>query len=217
MRFALVDGQRRTAEPGQRAQCPQCDAEVIAKCGPLVTWHWAHKVLDCDPWSEPMTQWHLDWQSRYPTDMCEVTIGQHRADVCSADRVIEFQHSAIGADEIRERERFYGRMVWVFDAVDARLDERLLIRPGKPRPGKRDNPRYASFRWKHPRKSIRAAWCPVYLDLGHGWLLQVRRHIGEHPPYGGWGLLVSHDEFVASTLPLLTSAGTGSAKRGEQP
>lgn len=81
MRLALVDGERSPAWPKLVGHCPVCCGEVIAKCGPVNVWHWAHKAANCDTWAERDTQWHVDWQSRFPTDWCEIPIGDHRADV----------------------------------------------------------------------------------------------------------------------------------------
>ena len=88
--------------------------------------------------AEPMSAWHLSWQAHAPADRREVVIGAHRADVVAPDgSVVEIQHSAIGTDEIREREAFYaffGAMTWIFDAREAYEDQRLDVRrPRDPR------------------------------------------------------------------------------------
>lgn len=51
----------------------------------------------------------------------------HRADVLTPKGVIEFQKSSISTKEIREREQFYGRMVWVIDAVDFNLEKSTCL------------------------------------------------------------------------------------------
>jgi hypothetical protein len=116
VRWAESQGNRVEATPNQKASCPCCGGEVLAKCGEVVTWHWAHKSRDCDPWSEPESEWHREWKSLFPREMQEVVIGPHRADVLSPRGVIELQHSSISAAEIRKREQFYEKMVWVIDA-----------------------------------------------------------------------------------------------------
>jgi hypothetical protein len=46
-----------------------------------------------------------------------------RADIVTASGVVvELQHSPISAETIAEREAFYGRMVWVFDAREWPLE-----------------------------------------------------------------------------------------------
>ena len=200
MMLALVDGDRTHAQPKLTGHCPHCAGEVIAKCGPINAWHWAHKTADCDTWAESFTQWHADWQELFPPDSCEISIGNHRADVRSpTGLVIELQHSHLSADEIRERENHYGRMLWVFDTIDAYEQNRLWLRR-KRKPGvhwyddiggeDRYEPDrgYRSFRWKHPRRSLLHCARPVFLDLGNGQLLELKK-LYPNAPYGGWGYL----------------------------
>ncbi len=119
MLYATVNGERMLPQPRSRGTCPTCKSDVVAKCGRLVTWHWAHAVgAECDPWSEPIGPWHLSWQSLVTPDRVEVVMGPHRADVLAHDDVvIELQHSSIDADSIAARESFYGNMIWLFDAT----------------------------------------------------------------------------------------------------
>lgn len=169
------EGNRITAEQGRKAVCPVCRAVTVAKCGKIIAPHWAHQSRkDCDPWYEPETQWHIDWKNRFPKVCQEVVMGNHRADVRLPTGVIEFQNSPISADEIIERERFYGNMVWVVNAEKRRGNIDFRERNG-----------YVSFRWKRPQVSWFFARCPVILDLGVYlfWIKQL------HPltPCGGWG------------------------------
>lgn len=189
MMSAIVDEVKVGAFPGGLGACPICGADVRAKCGSMVTWHWAHVAgPDCDEWSEPDSAWHLGWQLLVDRWRREVVIGNHRADLIAADMtVVELQHSTISAQEIAEREKFYGRMVWVFDAIDAYRDERLYI-------SRRLGGDKVTFRWKHPRKTVAACRRPVLLDLGDSRLLSVKR-IHPAAPCGGWGRLLSRDAF----------------------
>jgi hypothetical protein len=119
MQYAMKDGSRILATKGGKAQCPQCGGNVLAKCGSIMAHHWAHLSADCDPWAEPMTDWHLGWQSLVPPENREVVMSPHRADIRLNDGlVVEIQHSPISAEEIREREKFYKNMIWIFDARD---------------------------------------------------------------------------------------------------
>ena len=112
--YANQDGTRTTAVPHLTATCPSCDHPVVAKCGSIVTWHWAHQArADCDPWAEPDSEWHHRWQDAAPPHQREVIIGNHRADIVTGDgAVVELQHSTISPEEIAEREAHYGRMWW---------------------------------------------------------------------------------------------------------
>jgi hypothetical protein len=117
------DGAKVLATPGALASCPGCDDKLIAKCGEIVVWHWAHHAHpDCDTWFEPESEWHMGWKRCFDPEQVEVVIGPHRADAVARNTVIEFQHSLISTREIREREDFYvdniGAMVWVFDAAE---------------------------------------------------------------------------------------------------
>lgn len=195
MLIANVDGQRSFANPESIGRCDICDSEVIPKCGRIVTWHWAHKTLeDCDTWAESITQWHADWQSRFPKEMREIPIGKHRADILlSNGRVLEFQHSGISVDQIEEREAHYGDMIWIFDAVEAancgRID--LRIKDWNVSPGLR----HCSFRWRHPRLSVFYCRKPVFFDIGDSRILHLRR-LYPDAPHGGWGTVYPLDRFL---------------------
>jgi competence CoiA-like predicted nuclease len=117
--FAIVDGRKQHALPEQRAQCPNCDGTVVAKCGEIRVWHWAHEAVDCDPWAEGESEWHLGWKKHADVDHTEVVVEKdgkrHRADVlCRNSAVLELQAGAISFDEIRAREDFYKYMAWLF-------------------------------------------------------------------------------------------------------
>lgn len=159
MMYAIAGGNRGrvTATPGARETCPGCFANVIAKCGEINQWHWAHeKGSDCDSWSEPESDWHLGWKEGVRPRNCEVVKPPHRADiVADDDRVIELQHSSIDPETIHERESFYGDMIWVFDAEDFfdRLDFSYDARD------------FFWFRWKAKRKSILTCRKAVFFDF----------------------------------------------------
>jgi hypothetical protein len=184
MIYAHFNGVPMPAFPDAAATCPICRQSVRAKCGQIITWHWAHiSTVDCDTWAEADSEWHRSWQNLVPVERREVTIGNHRADILTADGgVVEVQHSTLSPDEIREREDFYGlRMCWIFDATNAFTEERIDLRR-KPN----SDPNYRTFRWKHPRKSIGACRRPVFLDLGDDQILRIGR-IHLTTPCGGWG------------------------------
>ncbi len=123
MKYALVDNERREAEPKMRGICPVCSQPVIAKCGEYKINHWAHVAhADCDKWWESETDWHRAWKNNFAPEWQEVimrdaeTGEKHVADVQTSDGlVIEFQHSSIKPEKQRSREAFYKKMVWVVD------------------------------------------------------------------------------------------------------
>lgn len=147
---------------GARALCPLCRSPVMAKCGEIVEDHWAHVSLaECDSWSEGESAWHRGWKDRFPKDWRERTVGPHRADVRATNGfVVELQSSSIDPAAIRDREDFYGRMCWVFDASEAFNAGRLAFERGE-------------FKWSHCRRSVEACRKPVLLCLGDGRLLEL--------------------------------------------
>ena len=151
--YALVDGQKRLPEKGLRGTHGPCGRPMISKCGPLLVDHWAHMAgANCDPWHEGISDWHREWQDCVQEEFVEVDKGPHVADIVGIGNcVIELQHSSISADEIAERERFYGNMVWVFDATER--FEMVTV-------GRRTF--FAFRRTKH----IEACSKPVFLDFG---------------------------------------------------
>ena len=158
MRWANTGQGRSLAIPGTSGVCPACSGSVLAKCGEIVSWHWAHKAKDCDPWSEPESEWHRGWKARFPSDWQEIVIGPHRADVKTPFGVLEFQKSSISLATIKEREQFYGAMAWVLDASEWALMVQdsygMTLAKG-----------YA--RWLWPRKCWQLSSTPLFLDMGN--------------------------------------------------
>ena len=200
MRYALdlVTAERIDATPSMSGTCPHCGARVIAKCGAIVTWHWAHIAADCDSWAEPDSSWHREWQGRFPEHMREVRWADHRADVLTPRGVVEIQHSNLSPAEIDERERVYGRMVWIWDATEAYAAGRIDLRRKDGRP---DN--WRSFRWKHARKSLAFCQYPTLIHLAPGKVLRLGRMFPKAPT-GGWGWLITEDDAVASMTGRMT-------------
>lgn len=172
MLLALRGGERVPATPDGWATCPTCDEELLPKCGSIVAWHWAHLANDCDPWSEPESQWYLDWKAY--ASRCEVTMKQegvhHRADIVTKNNVVvELQHGYLPVSKIRERELFYRRMIWLYDA--RRWFDRLHFG------------RYG-FWWKHGAKGKCATTSPLYWDIGEEVWRVLIANIGGRVPVG---------------------------------
>lgn len=131
MKFANVNGVRCEAQPKMRGECPDpnCGATVVAKCGELKMWHWAHLgARNCDAWWEPETPWHRSWKNSFPVECQEVRHSGSDGEVHIADvrtkngAVLEFQHSSISREERVSRERFYSPMMWVVDGCRLKRD-----------------------------------------------------------------------------------------------
>ena len=124
MRFAVFENNRIEATPGATGTCPSCENNLVAKCGPKKVWHWAHKGRrHCDHWWENETEWHRAWKNQFNLDWQEVPARDDEGELHIADvktpngLVIEFQHSAIKAEEVRIRTQFYGEIIWIVDAT----------------------------------------------------------------------------------------------------
>lgn len=109
--------------------CPICGSPVIPKAisSKAVHPYFSHLSSPCtDDWHSDMSEWHYAWQERFPVETREVVLERdgvkHRADVLIKNRVIEFQHSPISAEEFNARNEFYSscgfRVIWIFDMTD---------------------------------------------------------------------------------------------------
>ena len=128
MKYALVNDERQEPQPGLIGKCQCCNSTVIAKCGNLRIWHWAHKTkVECDLWWEE-SDWHRVWKEQFPKEWQEVihkaeNNEKHIADVkTDQGLVIEFQHSRLNPQERVAREIFYQNMVWVVDGTRLKRD-----------------------------------------------------------------------------------------------
>ena len=177
MKFALVDGERREAQPGLPAKCPGCGGAMIPKCGErrLRVWHWAHRgTHTCDYLREPETEWHRAWKNKFPEDWQEKPHRsedgeKHIADV-KTDRgiVIEFQHSFLHRDERESREKFYQNMVWVVDGLRRVRDRKRFFASLKERSLLKAKP--LTFSLSSNEGALLRDWVdsrnPVFFDFG---------------------------------------------------
>ncbi|WP_412099002.1 competence protein CoiA [Defluviimonas sp. D31] len=120
MKFANIEGVRVEPFPNAHGTCPHCGEAVIAKCGNLRVWHWAHKSKQhCDRWWEPETEWHRRWKNQFPVEWQEqgrrAESGElHVADVLTPHGlVLEFQHSAIKREQVQTRINFHKNICWI--------------------------------------------------------------------------------------------------------
>jgi hypothetical protein len=163
MIWGIKDNERIKAEPNKKAFCDVCSGELIPKCGKIKVWHWAHKSTeDCDLWSEPESEWHINWKNKFPKECQEVKIGIHRADIKHNDLVIELQNSSISPDEIKQREDYYKKMIWLFNGK--KLCAGIELRQ------KEEDKYFGSegiytFRWRMPPKSLWACKHPIIIHM----------------------------------------------------
>ncbi len=140
------NGERVTIEEAVKSEkyiCPDCHSELIQKRGSVNIHHFAHTAGgDCDSWSE-MTEWHLEWQNQFQEQYREITLGEHRADIKVDDYIIEFQHSPISEDDLKERINFYthyGKLIFLFDLREKNIYSNRWRRN--------------TFIWKYPSRTI---------------------------------------------------------------
>ena len=112
--------------------------KVVAKRGNIRVHHYSH-LNSCSCGSGDMSSWHIEFQDRARKECQEVRLMDKETGKCThiADTLIpssaldymisdgckgyaiEYQHSPMNMDVIRERERFYTglgyHLVWVFD------------------------------------------------------------------------------------------------------
>jgi len=198
MKFALVDGQRREAQPFLAGECPACGSRMIAKCGEVRDDHWAHKTkCTVDRWWEPEGEWHRAWKSHFPESWQEIVHStengeKHIADVKTDHGwVIEFQHSAIKPEERRSRDAFYGKLVWVVDGLRRQRDKLRFVKAWEDgtRIGSRND---LKMLWRYDGALLRE-WAdsqgPVFFDFGEEqtlwWLIatpnDVWVYVGQFP------------------------------------
>lgn len=130
MKYALVNNQRQEAQSGLTGICPICKSSLLAKCGTVRINHWAHRgKLNCDPWWENETEWHRAWKDEFPKDwqeyiQCADSGEKHIADIKTDQGwVLEFQHSKIDLNELKAREAFYQKLIWIVDGTRRKRDK----------------------------------------------------------------------------------------------
>ena len=198
MKFAIVDGEKRSPNKGVRGNCQYCGGQMVAKCGRFRMWHWAHMPRrDCDSWSGPETEWHRAWKGHFPADWQEVVHtdeysgDRHIADVKTPHGlVIEFQHSVMDLEELVSREEFYRNMIWVVDGDRGSLDP-SYFNLGLSWEPMRFRPLVHLVQWWGQSRLVHRwadASVPVYFDFG---------------PEGLWRLLwFRHEDSVGAFSPL---------------
>lgn len=184
MKFAFINEQRQEAQPSLLGSCLACGHPMLAKCGKVRIWHWAHKGnRTCDPWWENETEWHRAWKGHFPVDWQEVVQQdksgeRHIADVkTDLGWVVEFQHSYIKPEERQSRDNFYSKLVWVVDGSRRKSDRVQFINAWNQGTLVGNNPRLR--RTLSDKSVLLREWvdsrAPVFFDFGEeqllGWLL----------------------------------------------
>jgi len=154
MRYALDETNEQIdayeADKTTSYHCPICSGAVVPRQGECNSWHFAHVNACEDDWSYDMSEWHMEWQNKFPLENRENIItykGQkHRADIKIGKYIIEFQHSKITAAEFNERNNFYTKagfkVIWLFDVNELDSEGRIVNDDGD------------KYCWKNPYRFI---------------------------------------------------------------
>ena len=187
MLYAYVNGEKMLASPGERGDCPLCDGETIARCGEIYVWHWAHRSLDGNCEGGEETDWHRAWKSVFPKDVVEVVINKDgrkkRADLLLPNGwIVEFQNSPITHDEVVDRDKFYGKVLWVYNLTECLPRLRFWLKD-----------EYCTFSWIRPRSY------PTYgrefvWDLGDYVYAPKKLYFGSRTT--GWGNIYDFTTFI---------------------
>ena len=177
MKFALINDQKTDPTPKATGNCQFCGSQMVAKCGNIKIWHWAHKAKSsCDPWWENETEWHRQWKNKFPASWQEVihvdpsTSEKHIADVKTPHGlVIEFQNSPMNLAEMESREAFYDDMIWIVNGDTNNTLNKGYFMMGLCREPIQKNPLAYQVAW-WGRSQFLSNWgkasTKVYLDFG---------------------------------------------------
>lgn len=151
--------------------------------------------------TEPETEWHAAWKHKYKKNGLQI---EKRFDNYIADSydprintVIEFQHSQITAEKLRERYDYYTekciKMRWIFDYIEKRDSGQIGFRR-KSSDGKRV---YYTFQQKWQRKILYVLFdnngypkCEVFFNIVYDYeydypvLFKIKKLYNEG---SGWG------------------------------
>lgn len=135
----LIDIDTAIQHPSDKYFCCSCNSELIVKNGNVRSCHFAHKSMcDCDDYDNDMSEWHRNWQKKFPLKNREVVLKidaeddslfaenckktTRRTDVLCYGYAIEFQNSPITSEEFEERTYFYNhlgkKVVWIFNMIE---------------------------------------------------------------------------------------------------
>jgi competence CoiA-like predicted nuclease len=181
--------------------CPMCHEPVIARCGQIKVWHFAHKVdSSCEMSRYGMTEWHYDWQMQFPEHEREIIITHngvtHRADVIHehpfGKRVFEFQRKMMPLDEMIERENFWMNQgyifFWVFDCTKKNDNNELWFQLLRAKEGND-----TTFKWRFAPPTVVGLRGQKLCDLGDGRVINIKTLHTKRRPYYGFGSVVKRE------------------------
>lgn len=140
-------------KPSARATCVDCLGVLIAKCGEINRWHWAHEAHDATcTGSDGEGAWHRAWKmwAEQHGAQTEISEGRHRADIVWHDgTVYELQSNYLDAVDIANREQHWGdRLTWIYRITPNRFSRLWNAGDGW-------------FRWQRPPVSMTRHEAPI--------------------------------------------------------
>lgn len=188
MIWAIKDNKRIRASPKEKANCPICNKELIAKCGTIKIWHWAHQSnKECDIWYEHESNWHINWKNEFPKEQQEILIKKenkyHIADIkTKTGKIIELQASPISLIEIKEREEFYGEnMIWLLNGQTI---------------GKNFELKKKYFIWKWLPAIAKYSSREIFIDEKKRGIIKIRVFKYKYMKQDGEGVVYSKKQFL---------------------
>jgi len=196
MRIALVDGVRRVPTPGAKGICTGCGEELVAKCGQVNAWHWAHLPASECPYKDDHSVWKNVWKGFFPDEQVERWINGVRVDIVGKGNIyIMLCDTSPSPEEAEKMEDLFGdKLAWILNGNGILGQKGLSLRK---KSGDFPNSNYRTFRWKHARRSL--AFCTkgnIYIDLDNTHFFHFKKLYLDEAPYGGWGYVMMPQEFV---------------------
>lgn len=168
---------------GELGYCPVCNEQVFGKIYFDKSNHFAHfSKSDCSVNTGKISDWHLDWQSRFKYKEIYYPENGLRADVVLDHKtVIEFQHSNITFSELRRREEGYKKMIWLFDCIQ--FEKNIYEKNG-------------FIYWIYPKKNWLYFTKPAFFQIESEKIIQFRNIDFEYDTNnGGYTMPILKAEF----------------------
>lgn len=163
--------------------------------------HWRLQEGNYDGWAFPDGVWNLEWKLKFPKTLVEISVQgnteKHVADVrTNTGLVLNFQARSLDEKQLKQREVFFGQMLWIFKADGWDLE--LMQNPTRYKTTEgRDKklPTSDAYGWikfksRHSKSVYKACKMPVFLDFGDdslywlNWQSKSNLDITYHPHQG---------------------------------
>ena len=143
----------------EKGFCPICGDELTIKEGSVVNAYYSHLPNStCGASTGEISEWHLIWQSKFDNTEVYTDDKKHRADVKLKNGLyLEFQNSPIDIYTMRDREKAYKKLFWMFNATNLNISISNNL-----------------IRWVHPKKQWLFALLPDFYHVHNNLIVQIR-------------------------------------------